>query len=132
MSGHAVHGMGRSKLTKRFKEFFDELVSGVLDQIVGHRQFEEVFGVRRSTRTARALRRELLEQMYAYRSGQIHQGLSPGYQPLGVGLDVTNEVRRLLFAKFAEAAILAYLAAPRASLIGHPAFDRAEVGGLGK
>jgi hypothetical protein len=112
-----------SKLTKRFIEFFDELMPTDLDQIVAHGNFEEAFGIRRGTRTARALRRDLLDRIYDYRSGQLHEGLRPGYRGLGVGFDVGDEVRRGLFADFAEGAILRYLAAPRVSLIGHPAFE---------
>ncbi len=111
------------KLTKRFKEFFDELMPGDLDEIVAHANFEEAFGIRRGSRTARALRRELLDRIYAYRSGQLHEGLDPSYAGLGVGIDLANETRRGLLAHFAEAAILRYLDAPRVSLVGHPAFD---------
>jgi hypothetical protein len=112
-----------SKLTKRFIEFFDELMPSDLDQIVAHGNFEEAFGIRRGARTARALRREVLDRMYDYRSGQLHEGLSPSYQGLGVGFDAANEARRGLLCDFAEAAILRYLAAPRVSLSGHPAFE---------
>jgi hypothetical protein len=113
----------RSKLTKRFIEFLDELMATDLDQIVAHANFEETFGIRRGNRSARALRRELLDRIYDYRSGQLHEGLTPTYQGFGVSSDLRNEVRRGLFADFAEGAILRYLAAPRVSLIGHPGFD---------
>ncbi len=112
-----------SKLTKRFIEFFDELMPTDLDQIVAHGNFEEAFGIRRGTRSARALRRDFLDRIYDYRSGQLHEGLRPSYRGLGVGFDTGDEVRRGLFADFAEGAILRYLAAPRTSLIGHPAFE---------
>ena len=112
-----------SKLTKRFIEFFDELMPTELDRIVAHGNFEEAFGIHRGDRTAHALRRELLEHVYDYRSGQLHQGLHPSYKGLGVAFDMKSEVRRGLFADFAEAAILRFLAAPRVSLIGHPAFQ---------
>jgi hypothetical protein len=113
----------RTKLTKRFVEFFDELMPTDLDGIVAHGNFEEAFGIRRGTRTVRPLRREFLDWMYDYRSGQLHEGLSPGYQGLGVGFDASSATRRGLLADFAEAAILRYLAAPRVSLIGHPGSD---------
>ncbi len=113
----------RSKLTKRFIEFLDELMPAELDQIVAHGNFEETFGIRRGTRSPRALRHDLLDRIYDYRSGQLHEGLSPTYQGLGVGTDLRSEVRRGLFADFAEGAILRYLAAPRVSLIGHPGLD---------
>ena len=44
----------QSKLTKRFKEFFDELMPNELDQIVAHGNFEEAFDIRQGERTARA------------------------------------------------------------------------------
>lgn len=111
------------KLTKRFREFFDELMPDDLDQIVAHGNFEEAFGIRRGSRTARALRRDLLDRIYEYRSGQLHEGIDPSYAGLGVGSDMANETRRGLLADFAEAAILRYLDAPRVSLVGHPAFE---------
>jgi hypothetical protein len=47
----------RSKLTKRFIEFLDELMPTELDQIVAHANFEETFGIRRGGRSPRALPR---------------------------------------------------------------------------
>ena len=114
----------RERVTKRFIEFFDELIPDDLDQIVAHGNFEEAFGMRRGARTARALRREVLDRMYDYRSGQLHKGLEPSYQGLGgVGVDVGSSARRGLLGDFAEAAVLRYLSAPRSSLIGHPEFE---------
>jgi hypothetical protein len=46
-----------SKLTKRFVEFFDELMPEQLDTIVAHGNFEDAFGLRRGNRRARSLRR---------------------------------------------------------------------------
>ena len=112
-----------SKMTKRFIEFFDELIPTDLDKIVAHDNFEEAFSIRRGTRTARALRRELLDRLYDYRSGLLHQGLYPSYRGIGGFLDMKDEVRRGLFYDFAEAAILNFIAAPRVSLIGHPKFE---------
>lgn len=113
---------GRERLTKRFKEFFEELMPGELDRIVSHKNFEEAFGIRRGDRTARALRRELLDRVYDYRSGQLHEGLEPSYRGLGIIVEEGREARRGLLRDFAEAAILRFLAAPRSSLTGHPAY----------
>jgi hypothetical protein len=110
------------KLTKRFISFLNELIPAELDQIVAHANFEAAFGIRRGTRTPHALRRELLTRSYAYRSGQLHEGLAPSYRGLGVGVDPSHDARRGLLADLAEAAILRYLEAPRVSLVGHPAF----------
>lgn len=116
------------KLTKRFKEFFDELMPGDLEEIVAHANFEAAFGIRRGFRTARALRRELLDRIYSYRSGQLHEGLDPSYAGIAVGSDMGNNMRRGLLADFAEAAILRYLEAPRVSLVGHPLVDPSDGG----
>lgn len=112
-----------SKLTKRFMDFFEELMPGDLDQIVAHGNFEEIFDIRRGARTAAALRRRLLDRVYDYRSGHLHQGLQPSYERLSAAMDPTDAVRRGLFAEFAEAALLKYLSAPRSSLIGHPGLE---------
>jgi hypothetical protein len=109
-----------SKLTKRFIEFFDDLMPEELDQIVSHGNFEAVFGMRRGSRTARALRREMLEQIYEFRSGNLHAGLRPSYRGFASGFETGENVRRALFADFAEGAILRYMTSPRSSLIGHP------------
>lgn len=106
------------KLTKRFREFYDELMPEALDRIVEHGNFEEAIGVRRGSRTPRALRREALERIYSFRSGRLHEGLAPSYRSLYS--DSAANVRRGLFSDFAEAAILGFIRAPRSSLIGHP------------
>jgi hypothetical protein len=111
-----------NKLTKRFIQFFNDLMPTELDQMVAHGNFEAVFGIRRGTRTGRALRREMLEQIYDFRSGHLHSGLRPSYRGFASGFDSSDDVRRALFADFAEGAILRYLSSPRSSLIGHPNF----------
>lgn len=112
----------REKLTKRFIEFLNELMPDDLDQIVAHANFEEAFAIRRGARTPRPLRRELLNRIYDYRSGQLHEGVAPSYQGMGAVIDSASMMRRGLVADFAEATILRYLEAPRVSLIGHPNF----------
>lgn len=113
----------KDKLTKRFIEFFDEMMPDQLDVIVASRNFEDAFGLRRGKRQARSLRRDLLDRIYNYRSGQLHEGLTSNYQGLGMGSSMQNEIHRGFFADFTEEAILRYLAAPRSSLIGHPGFE---------
>lgn len=108
----------KAKLTKRFREFYDELMPDVMDEIVAHGNFEEAIGVRRGERTARALRREALDQIYAFRSGQLHEGLNPSYR--GFVGDTGADARRALLSDFAEGAILRFIRAPRSSVIGHP------------
>lgn len=115
----------KEKLTKRFREFYDELMPDALDEIVKHGNFEEAIGVRRGDRTERALRREALERIYSLRSGQLHEGLKPTYRGMA-SLDSSLQVRRALFSDFAEAAILRFIQAPRSSLIGHPGLAEEE------
>jgi len=110
------------KLSKRFREFYDELMPDALDEIVRHGNFEEAIGVRRGSRTPRALRREALDRIYSFRSGRLHEGLDPSYR--GLAADPLENVRRALFSDFAEAAILGFIGAPRSSLIGHPMFAK--------
>ena len=112
-----------AKLTKRFIEFFDSLMPTELETMVAHANFEEVFGIRRGSRGARSLRRELLGRIYDFRSGLVHGGLTPTYHGLGSVVENGGIVRRALFSDFAEGAILGYLKSPRSSLIGHPAFE---------
>lgn len=115
----------KEKLNKRFKEFFDELMPDDLAEIIAHGNFEEAFGIKRGTRTARALRRDLLERIYDERSGLVHEGLRPSYGGISSGSD-HNCIRRGLLSDFAEMAILRFLEAPRSSFVGHPAFDQGD------
>ncbi|HEU4458707.1 MAG TPA: hypothetical protein VFR90_06250 [Methylibium sp.] len=109
-----------SKLTKRFIEFFDGLMPEELNQLTTHGNFEAVFGIRRGARTSRALRREMLEKIYEFRSGNLHAGLQPSYSGFGSGFDTGENMRRAFFAEFAEGSILRYLSSPRSSVVGHP------------
>lgn len=105
-------------LTKRFINFYEEMIPDELDQIVNHANFEETFGIKRGSRTSRALRRATLAQTYSYRSGLLHEGLDRTY--FGFGLAHGAPMRRALLADLFEAAVLAYIRAPRSSVIGHP------------
>ena len=111
------------KITKRFIEFFDMLMPEKLETIVAHGNFEEVFKIRRGSRGMRSLRRELLDRIYDFRSGLVHGGLRPAYYGLFSAAESGGEIRRSLFADFAEGAILGYLKSPMSSLIGHPALE---------
>lgn len=113
----------KEKPTKRFREFFDQLMPDDLDEIIAHGNFEEAFGIKRGARTARALRRELLEQIYELRSGLVHGGVGSSYGGAFDGMP-DDSTQRGLLSDFAEMAILRFLEAPRSSIIGHPAFDQ--------
>jgi hypothetical protein len=108
------------RLTTRFINFFDELMPQDLDELVQHDNFEAAFGVVRGTRSARALRRELLSTLYNLRSEPVHEGLSASFQGLA-GMGSPSSQRRALASLFAQRAIIRFLEAPRTTLIGHPA-----------
>ena len=112
-----------AQITTRFIQFYDELMPTILDEMVGHGNFEDLFPIKRGKRNARRLRRELLSHMYEFRSGNVHRGLQPNYRGFGFASGV-EDVRRGFFAEFAEYAILEYLKSPRCSFVGHPAYDK--------
>lgn len=113
------------RLTNRFINFFDELMPQDLDELVQHGNFEDAFGLTRGTRSARALRRELLSSLYNLRSEPVHEGLSASFQGLA-GMSSPSGQRRALASSFAGSAIIRFLRSPRTSLIGHPATAPAE------
>jgi hypothetical protein len=108
------------KVTDRFIRFYEEMVPDTLDAIVAHKDFEEVFEIKRGRRTKRAVRRDLLNAIYAYRSGHLHHGLLPSLRDIIPDVRVREDMRRMFFCAFSEAAILTYMAAPRCSLVGTP------------
>jgi hypothetical protein len=110
----------RERLTTRFIKFFMELMPDQLDQIISHGNFEAAFRISRGNRSAQALRRELLDRLYEFRSGQLHEGLSASWWSVGSTSHMPRMMRRGLASDFAQQAIVRFLDAPRSSLIGHP------------
>lgn len=110
-------------MSRRFLDFFDDLMPQALDEVLAHANFEEAFQVKRGQRTARALRRDLFRRIYALRSEPVHQGLSTHIHPFGMAYEESASLQRAFFCDLSERAILAYLQAPRSSLIGHPKLD---------
>lgn len=110
----------KDRLTKRFVDFFDELMPAEVDAIVQHANAEESFGFARGQRPSRALRRDLLERLYQLRSQPLHEGLIATDSGAVMFGDPARGMRRVLAADFTEGAILRYLKSPRSSLIGHP------------
>lgn len=115
----------KERVTKRFITFFDELMPDELETLVNHGNFEEAFGIRRQGRTARAIRREWLDHIYDYRSILVHEGLPSTPTTMLLGSSSKDPLRRAFLSDFAEAAICAFIKAPRSSLIGHPRFESA-------
>jgi hypothetical protein len=112
-----------AKVTMRFVQFYEELMPSAVDELVAHGNLESLFPIKRGTRNARRLRRELLSLIYEFRSGHVHQGLRPSYRGFGAA-GAVESVRRGFFAEFAERAILEYLKSPRCSYVGHPAYSQ--------
>jgi hypothetical protein len=111
------------KVTRRFWEFFEQLMPADLDAIVNHQNFLEVFDIKRGVRTDQQMRKKLLEKIYSFRSGNVHSGLKPIYRGFASGVDGGGVARRSFFADFAEAAILRFIESPRSSVVGHPNID---------
>ena len=110
----------KDRVIKRFCDFLEPLIESELDETVAGENFESVFRIRRGNRQPGTLRRELLQKVYTYRSNWVHEGLDPTYAPMGVAEDVDAENRRSTLRHLSERAIVAFLASPRSSLIGHP------------
>jgi hypothetical protein len=108
------------RLTTRFIKFFDELMPDDLDQLVQHGNFETAFDILRGERSARALRGELLSNLYNFRSEPVHEGLSASFGGLAAMGNPASQ-RRALALLLAQKAIIRFLESPRTSLIGHPA-----------
>jgi hypothetical protein len=111
----------KEKLTKRFVTFYNQLMPDDLDVLVKHNNFEDTFEIRRGNRKPESLRKDLLDQLYGYRSEPVHEGLTASYGPFGSS--GVGAMRRLFASYLAELAILRYMASPRTSLVGHPGFD---------
>jgi hypothetical protein len=109
-----------NQLTKRFVAFFDELMPDDLDRIVLHDNAEQALGLRRGQRSSRRLRRDLLGNLYSFRSGPLHEGLAVGGRDLFGFVSENTNARRLLANEFVVGAVLRYLQSPRTSLIGQP------------
>lgn len=108
------------RITDRFIRFYEEMVPDTLDAIVAHKGFEEVFDIKRGSRTKKSIRRDLLNAIYAYRSGHLHHGVMPSLRDIIPDVRVREDMRRTFFCAFSEGAILNYMAAPRCSLVGVP------------
>ncbi|WP_179472350.1 hypothetical protein [Mycolicibacterium vinylchloridicum] len=109
------------RLTTRFIKFFDDLMPEHLDEMVQHDNFEQAFGIVRGVKQPKTLRRNLLGNLYGFRSEPVHEGLAMAYE--GMSLAGAAGQRRMLALWFAEWAILHYLESRRTSLIGHRVTD---------
>jgi hypothetical protein len=113
----------KEKATKRFIVMINKLCPDVVDTLVDHANVEHAFDYKRHG-GPNARRRQLLDRIYEIRSNPTHSGIGLS----GVGLlSIMAEpgtMRVALLSDLARGAILAFLHAPRSSLIGHPMFDQ--------
>lgn len=115
---------GKGKVTKRFIRATEELCPDAVDELVNHANVEQAFMVKLRG-NARSRRRELLDMVYTLRSNPTHTGLSPSASEAFLHLGDPGGMRVALLSDLARGALLAYLVAPRSSLIGHPLIDPA-------
>jgi hypothetical protein len=118
-------GWRKRKVTKRFVVALIDLCPGAVDSVLEHDNVEQAFDFRRRGAKARQ-RKDLLERIYELRSNPIHSGIGPSSAGdlMSMFADV-SAMRAALLSDLARGAILAFLQAPRSSLIGHPMFDTA-------
>jgi hypothetical protein len=115
------HAWGKDKVTQRFRKSLIELCPDAVDALLGHANVEQAFGYVRRGGLGRQ-RRELLDLIYETRSLPTHAGLSLSGPFMGM-LGSTASIRVALLSDLARAAIMAFLQAPRSSIVGHPGVD---------
>jgi hypothetical protein len=112
----------KDKATKRFIEGIEKLCPEAVDSLVHHANVEQAFGYRQKGGPA-ARRRQLLNQIYELRSTPAHSGLGLSSAGMLSMLVEPGTMRVALLSDLARGALLAFLQAPRSSLIGHPMFE---------
>ena len=115
----------KDKATKRFIEVICELCPETIDELVNHANVEEAFSYTRRG-GPRPRRRQLLNRIYELRSTPTHQGIGLAGGGMILTAITSGSLRVALLSDLARAVLLAFLQAPRSSLIGHPMFDPAE------
>ena len=115
---------GKDKVTKRFIRTIEELCPDAVDAIVNHANAQEAFMVKFRGGVQRR-RRDLLDTIYTMRSNPTHTGVTPTTTGTLFQLADAGGMRVALLSDLARGALLAYLLAPRSSLIGHPLIDLA-------
>jgi hypothetical protein len=117
----------KDKATKRFIDGIGKLCPEVVDSLVRHANVEQAFDYRQKGGPA-ARRRQLLNQIYELRSTPTHSGIGLSGAGMLSMLGEPGTMRVALLSDLARGALLAFLQAPRSSLIGHPIFDPVAAG----
>lgn len=115
---------GKDRVTKRFVESLVELCPATVDALLATPGVEAALGYRRRGGLPRQ-RKQLLEQMYELRSLTSHAGPGLSGQALISAMTEPGSARVALASRLALAAIIAFMDAPRSSLVGHPGIDPA-------
>jgi hypothetical protein len=100
----------REKTVQRFMSFVSDLAPDTLDRILGHANFADAFGPKKSHRS-------FLDHLHDLRSRPFHGGLVPVStnhveNPGGVRIALASELARDVLARFLDP--------PRTPLVGHP------------
>jgi len=112
---------GKSRVTTRFIKSLIQLCPTAIDGLLNHANTAEAFAYTKRGNVRRQ-RRDLLSLIYDARSLHTHTGLSPSPSGLTI-MSATGSLRVALVSDLARAAILAYLQAPRSSIVGHPSLE---------
>lgn len=118
LSPSTQHPWRKERVTRRFREGVLGLCLDAVDEILIHPNLETAFGYRKRGGRERQ-RREIVDHIYDLRSLPTHTGIGPsGFSFMMIGGD--HGLRLALLSDLTRAALLAYLQAPRSSLVGHP------------
>jgi hypothetical protein len=112
----------KDKATKRFVESIAVLCPSAIDELIEEASIERAFEYKKRGGPT-ALRRQLLNQIYALRSDPTHSGVGLSGSGMLGAFTEPGAMRLPFLSKLARAALLSFLEAPRSSLIGHPMFN---------
>lgn len=112
---------GKRKVTQRFIKALVQMCPEAVGALVEHANTEVAFNYRRRGNTARR-RAELLDCIYGSRSLPTHRGLRTSLASIFV-ISGPDSMRVALLSDLARKAIIAFLQAPRSSVVGHPPIE---------
>jgi hypothetical protein len=108
----------KTRLVTRFIRAILEYAPDTVDVILGHSNMSQAFAFT-PTGGLNNRRRRILERIYELRSTPVHSGLAMAVGWLNEEA-TSGQVRVALLSNLLQGVLLAFLKAPRSSLIGHP------------
>jgi hypothetical protein len=114
----------KNQSVKRFIKGILDLCPDAVDEMLAQPNLEMALGFRKRGRQARQ-RKDVLNHIYDLRSQPAHAGLGLSGDAMA-SLAEPSRLRLVLLSDLARSAILAFLQAPRSSLVGHPGFRSAD------